>query len=60
MVRENPAALTVPVSIDWVYSTDFTHNQLSDGRCTQLFNVSGDFNWEALGIEVDFWLTWSE
>ena len=54
MVREKPAALTVPESINQVWSMDFMHDQLSDGRCIWLFNVIDDFNREALGIDVDF------
>jgi putative transposase len=54
MVREKPAALTVPASINQVWSMDFMHDQLSNGRCIRLFNVIDDFNREALGIDVDF------
>ena len=34
----------------------FMHDQLQDGKSIRLFNVIDDFNREALGIEVDFWL----
>lgn len=54
MVRERPAALTVPEAINQVWSMDFMHDQLSNGRCIRLFNVIDDFNREALGIDVDF------
>lgn len=54
MVREKPAALTVPGSINQVWSMDFMHDQLSNGRSIRLFNVIDDFNREALGIDVDF------
>ena len=54
MVREKPAALTVPASINQVWSMDFMHDQLSNGRCIRLFNVIDDFNREAWGIDVDF------
>jgi putative transposase len=54
MVREKPATLTVPSSINQVWSMDFMHDQLSNGRSIRLFNVIDDFNREALGIEVDF------
>ena len=30
------------------------HDKLEDGRSLRLFKVIGDFNREALGIEVDF------
>ena len=54
MVREKPATLMMPASINQVWSMDFMHDQLSDGRCIRLFNVIDDFNREALGIDVDF------
>ena len=54
MVREKPATLTVPASINQVWSMDFMHDQLTNGRSIRLFNVIDDFNREALGIEVDF------
>ena len=54
MVREKPATLTVPEAINQVWSMDFMHDQLSNGRSIRLFNVIDDFNREELGIEVDF------
>ena len=54
LVREKPATLSVPACINQVWSMDFMHDQLSDGRCIRLFNVIDDFNREALGIDVDF------
>ncbi len=54
MVREKPATLTVPESLNQVWSMDFMHDQLSNGRSIRLFNVIDDFNREALGIDVDF------
>lgn len=54
LVRDKPDALVVPLSINQVWSIDFMHDQLSDGRSIRLFNVIDDFNREALGIEVDF------
>ena len=53
MVREKPATLTVPGSINQVCSMDFMHDQLTGGRCIRLFNVIEDFNREALGTDVD-------
>ena len=54
MVREKPEALTVPQALNQVWSMDFMHDQLSDGRCIRLFNLIDDFNREALAIDVDF------
>jgi putative transposase len=53
LVRERPNPLTVPTGINQVWSMDFMHDQLSDGRSFRLFNVLDDFNREGLGIEVD-------
>src|SRR5690606_9369038 len=54
LVREKPEPLTVPTAINQVWSMDFMHDQLGDGRCFRLLNVIDDFNREALGIEIDF------
>jgi putative transposase len=54
MVREKPEALAVPRALNEVWSMDFMHDQLSDGRGVRLFNVIDDFNREALAIDVDF------
>lgn len=54
LVREKPQPLAVPVGMNEVWSMDFMHDQLSDGRNIRLFNVIDDFNREGLGIEVDF------
>lgn len=54
LVREKPVPLAEPDAINQVWSMDFMHDQLSDGRCIRLFNVIDDFNREGLGIEVDF------
>jgi putative transposase len=52
--REKPEPLLVPLAINQVWSMDFMHDQLEDGRNFRLFNVIDDFNREALGIEIDF------
>ena len=54
MVRTKPEALAVPECVNQVWSMDFMHDQLQDGRTFRLFNVIDDFNREGLGIEVDF------
>ncbi len=53
LVRETPQPLQVPESINQVWSMDFMHDQVSDGRSFRLFDVLDDFNPEGLGIEVD-------
>ena len=53
LVRAKPEPLAVPETINQVWSMDFMHDQLADGRSFRLFNVLDDFNREGLGIEVD-------
>ena len=43
LVREKPEPLTVPTAINQVWSMDFMHDQLGDGRCFRLLNVIDDF-----------------
>ena len=52
--REKTEPLRVPTAINEVWSMDFMHDQLSDGRSIRLFNVIDDFNREGLEIDVDF------
>lgn len=52
--REKPEALYTSDTVNEVWSMDFMHDQLSDGRSFRTFNVIDDYNREALGIEVDF------
>ena len=52
--RQKPEPLAVPQQRNQVWSMDFMHDQLQDGRSIRLLNVIDDFNREALGIEVDF------
>ena len=54
LTREKPQPLHVPQAINMVWSMDFMHDQLEDGRSIRLLNVIDDFNREALAIEIDF------
>lgn len=54
LVRDKPEPLFVPESINQVWSIDFMHDSLTDGKAYRTFNVLDDFNREGLGIEVDF------
>lgn len=51
--RDKPDALSVPTSINQVWSIDFMSDSLADGRSLRTFNVLDDYNREGLGIEVD-------
>lgn len=53
LVREEPQPLSVPTGINEVWSMDFMHDALADGRSFRLFNVLDDFNRQGLGIEAD-------
>jgi putative transposase len=44
LLREKPEVLTVPQGINQVWSMDFLHDQMADGRIFRLFNVIDDFN----------------
>jgi len=52
--RETPQPLRVPTTPNDVWSMDFMHDNLSDGRSFKLFNVIDDFNPEGLEIEAGF------
>lgn len=54
LVREQPAPLAVPDSLNESWSMYFMHDQLADGRSIRLFNVIDDYNREGLCIDVDF------
>ncbi len=54
LTREKPESLSVPTSINDVWSMNFIQDQLSDGRSIRLFNMIDDFNRESLGIDIDF------
>ena len=51
--RDRPDELAVPRKINAMWSMDFMHDSLSDGRSFRTFNVIDDYNRECLGIEVD-------
>ncbi len=52
--RDVPDALAVPRQINIMWSMDFMHDSLADGRSFRTLNVIDDYNREGLGIEVDF------
>ena len=52
--RNKPEPLKEPTKTNQVWSMDFMHDQLEDGRSYRLFNVIDDFNREGLAIDVDF------
>lgn len=54
LYRDKPEPLAVPDTINEIWSMDFMHDQLGDGRSFRAFNVIDDYNREGLGIEVDF------
>ena len=54
LLRQLPQPLTVPLTLNEVWSMDFMADRLADGRQFRLLNVLDDFNREGLGIEVDF------
>lgn len=52
--RNVPEPLKEPTKPNQVWSMDFMHDQLSDGRKYRLFNVIDDFKREGLVMEADF------
>lgn len=54
--RDRPDPLDVPRRINQVWSIDFMHDALANGKPFRTFNVLDDYNREGLGIEVDFGL----
>ena len=51
--RNRPDELSVPTSINQVWSMDFMSDSLSNGSKFRTFNVMDDYNREGLTIEVD-------
>ena len=52
--RHKPEPLKEPIRANQVWSMDFMHDQLSDGRNYRLFNVIDDYRREGIAIEVGF------
>lgn len=52
MKRHTPEPLKEPIRPDQVWSLDFMHDQLSDGRNYRLLNVIDDYRREGLAIEA--------
>ncbi len=52
--REKPEALHTATAPNEVWSMDFMHDELLDGRRFRLLNILDDFNREGLESEVDF------
>lgn len=52
--RYKPEPLKEPLRVNQVWSVDFMHDQLSDGRKFRLFNVIDDYRREGLAIDADF------
>ncbi len=52
--RHKPEPLKQPLRQNQVWSIDFMHDQLSDGRSYRLFNVIDDYRREGLAIEAGF------
>ena len=52
--RHKPEPLKQPLRQNQVWSMDFMHDQLSDGRNYRLFNVIDDYRREGLVIEAGF------
>lgn len=54
--RDKPDPLDMPRQINTVWSIDFMHDALANGKSFRTFNVLDDYNREGLGIEVDLGL----
>jgi len=52
--REKPKPLAVATKPNQIWSMDFMHDNLADGRKYRLLNIIDDYNRECLETEVDF------
>lgn len=52
--RHKPEPLKEPLRSDQIWSLDFMHDQLADGRSYRLLNVIDDYRREGLAIEAGF------
>ena len=52
--RHKPEPLKEPLHVNQVWSMDFMHDQLADGRPYRLFNVIDDYRREGIAIEAGF------
>mgnify|MGYP000379599905 FL=1 len=52
--RNKPEPLKEPTKTNQVWSMDFMHDQLADGRKFRLFNVIDDYRREGIAIEAGF------
>lgn len=54
IIRAAPLPLATPSKMNQVFSIDFMHDQLIDGRSVRVLNVGDDFNREGLIAAIDF------
>ena len=54
LVRDKPEVLSMSECINQVWSMDFMHDPLEDGRTFRLFNVIDDLNREAIRMKLNF------
>ncbi len=52
LVRQPPEPLAVPRAVNQVWSMDFMHDQVADGRSIRLFNVIDDFNRDTVRLWI--------
>lgn len=52
--REKPEKLALAQFVNHIWSMDFMHDNLTDGRKYRTLNIIDDFNREALVTEIDF------